>query len=113
MQKMAVNIKKGDIYVMANVGAVGHEQKGTRPHVVVTQVTGGTVTIAPCSTVKKVRKYAIEIKPDSLNHLDKISFVLISQAFASDTSGLGKKVGHLSESDVLRIQLEYVKYVTD
>ena len=113
MQKTVPKIKKGDIFVLANVGAVGHEQKGIRPHVVVTQVTGGTVTIAPCTTVKKKRKYTVEIKPDSENHLDKISFVLIAQAFASDTSGLGKKVGHLNLSDVLRIQLEYVKYVTD
>jgi mRNA-degrading endonuclease toxin of MazEF toxin-antitoxin module len=93
MQKMVPKIKKGDIFVMANLGAEGHEQKGTRPHVVVTQVTGGTVTVAPCTTVKKNRKYTIEIKPDSHNHLDKISFVLISQAFAPDTSFLGKKLG--------------------
>ena len=113
MQKTVPKIKKGDIYVLVHSGAFGHEQKGTRPHVVVTQVTGGTVTIAPCTTTKKNRKYTVEIQPDKENHLDKVSFVLISQAFASDTSGLGKKVGHLTLSDILRIQLEYVKYVTD
>lgn len=113
MQKMVPKINKGDIFVFSNIAAEGHEQKGARPHVIVTQVTGGTVTVAPCTSVKKKHKYTVEIKPDKTNHLDKTSFVLIAQAFASDTKSLGKKIGTLTESDILRIQLEYVKYVTD
>ncbi len=110
---MALKIKKGDIFVMGNAGAEGHEQKGVRPHVVVTQVTQATVTVAPCTSVNKKQKYSVQIKPDEINHLSKVSFVLLSQAFASDISFLGKKIGSLTESDVMRIQLEYVKYVTD
>lgn len=113
MPKIVPKIQKGDIFILFNLDAFGHEQKGVRPHVVVTQVTGGTVTVAPCTTSVKKRKYIVEIKPDNVNHLDQISFILISQAFASDTSLLQTKVGTLTELDMMRVQIEYVKYVTD
>ena len=47
------DIQKGDVWVVENLTAVGSMQKGTRPHVVVTQVTGDTVTVAPCTSVTK------------------------------------------------------------
>lgn len=113
MKKTAPKITKGDIFVLNNLDAFGHEQKGIRPHVIVTQVTGKTVTVAPCTTSAKVRKYTVEIIPTKSNHLHEKSFVLISQAFAADISILSKKIGHLDQADIFRIQLEYVKYVTD
>jgi mRNA-degrading endonuclease toxin of MazEF toxin-antitoxin module len=64
-------------------------------------------------TSNNIKKYSVKINPDKENHLDKISYVLISQAFASDISMLKNKLGSLSREDVLKIQLEYVKYVTD
>lgn len=33
--------------------------------------------------------------------------------FAADVSLLEKKIGHLEQNEIARIQLEYVKYVTD
>ena len=113
MQKIIPKIKKGDVYVLDNIGAVGHAQKGVRPHVVVTQVTGSTVTLAPCTTTSKIRQYSVKIAPNTHNGLTKSSFVLIAQSFAADTSLLTHKVGTLDLADILRIQLEYVKYVTD
>ena len=113
MIKKVHKIKKGDIYIINNFEAFGHEQKGIRPHVVVTQVTLGTVTVAPCTTSTKIKQYTVEIKPDTQNNLEKKSNVLIAQAFATDTSLLSKKIGNLAITDILRIQLEYVKYVTD
>jgi|SRR3989344_6125390 len=109
------NIKKGDVWVIENINAVGHMQNGKRPHVVVTQVTGETVTVAPCTSVhKKIhQKYTVEIKPTEENGLDAISFVLLAQSFAADISLLQKKIGHLDQNEIARIQLEYVKYVTD
>jgi len=113
MKKTELKIHKGDIFILENLDAFGYEQKGNRPHVIVTQVTGNTVTIAPCTTSNNIKKYSVKINPDKENHLDKISYVLISQAFASDISMLKNKLGSLSREDVLKIQLEYVKYVTD
>ena len=113
MKKIELKVKKGDIFVLGNLEAFGHEQKGNRPHVVVTQVTGGTVTIAPFTTSNSIRKYSVKINPDDSNHLNYASYVLISQAFASDTSLLVDRIGSLSSEDILRVQLEYVKYVTD
>jgi mRNA-degrading endonuclease toxin of MazEF toxin-antitoxin module len=107
-------IQKGDVYLVDNTNAVGHIQKGIRPHVIVTQVTGETVTVAPCTSKKKLnRKYVVEISPTVDNGLVTVSYVLLSQSFAADTSLLQKKVGHLEQNEIFRIQLEYVKYVTD
>ncbi len=47
------NIQKGDVWLIENTDAIGHMQNGMRPHVVVTQVTGETVTVAPCTSVHK------------------------------------------------------------
>lgn len=87
--------------------------KGNRPHVVVTQITGGTVTVAPCTTSSKIKKYSVEITPSKSNNLDHISYILIHQAFATDISLLQNKIGHLDDADILRIQIQYVKYITD
>ncbi len=109
------NIKKGDVWLIENIGATGHVQKGIRPHVIVTQVTGETVTVAPCtSTQKKAhRKYVVEILPTEHNGLTVTSFVLIYQSFAADVSLLQEEVGRLDQNEITHIQLEYVKYVTD
>lgn len=116
MQKIEhKNIQKGDVWLIENMGAMGHMQNRIRPHVVVTQITGETVTVAPCTSVhKKVhQKYVVEISPTKNNGLHTISFVLLAQSFAADVSLLEKKIGHLDQNEIARIQLEYVKYVTD
>ena len=116
MQKIAhKNIQKGDVWLIENTDAVGHMQNGIRPHVVVTQVTGETITVAPCTSVSKKihQKYVVEISPTKDNGLRVVSFVLLSQSFAADVSLLEKKIGHLDQNEIARIQLEYVRYVTD
>ena len=108
------SIQKGDVWVIDNTNAVGHMQKGVRPHVVVTQVTGETVTVAPCTSApKKNHQYVVKILPTEQNGLTMISYILLSQSFAADTSLLREKIGHLDENEIARIQLEFVKYVTD
>ena len=107
-------IKKGDVWLVENANAVGHIQNGIRPHVIVTQVTGETVTVAPCTSKKKFhQKYVVEVLPTPDNGLNVASFVLLAQSFAADMSLLQKKIGHLDPNEMNRIQLEYVKYVTD
>ena len=108
-------IKKGDIWVVENTNSVGHIQNGIRPHVIVTQITGETVTVAPCTSSKGriTQKYVVKIDPTEVNGLSMTSFVLLSQSFAADISLLQEKLGHLDQNEIARIQLEYVKYVTD
>jgi mRNA interferase MazF len=109
------NIQKGDVWLIENTDAIGHMQNGMRPHVVVTQVTGEIVTVAPCTSVhkKSIQKYVVEILPTKNNGLHSVSFVLLFQSFAADVSLLEKKIGHLDQNEMARVQLEYVKYVTD
>lgn len=106
---------KGDVWLIENINANGHIQSGKRPHVIVTQVTGKTVTVAPCTSIHKRvnQKYTVEIIPSKENGLITTSFVLLAQSFAADISLLQKKIGHLDQNEIVRIQLEYVRYVTD
>lgn len=107
-------IQKGDVWIVENTNAIGHIQNGIRPHVVVTHVTGETVTVAPCTSKKKLhQQYMVEILPTASNGFNVASFVLLAQSFAADISLLQKKIGHLDQNEIIRIQLEYVKYVTD
>ena len=108
-------IEKGDVWVVENTNAIGHIQNRIRPHVVVTQITGETVTVAPCTSSKSRigQKYVIKIDPTKTNGLTMTSFVLLTQSFAADVSLLQKKLGHLDQNEITQIQLEYVKYVTD
>jgi mRNA-degrading endonuclease toxin of MazEF toxin-antitoxin module len=107
-------VKKGDVWLVENMNAAGYVQNGIRPHVIVTQVTGETVTVAPCTSKNKShRKYVIEISPTADNGFNVTSFVLLAQSFAADLTFLQKKIGHLDQNEINRIQLEYVKYVTD
>jgi mRNA-degrading endonuclease toxin of MazEF toxin-antitoxin module len=117
MQNLKHNIKKGDVWLFENINAIGSMQKGVRPHAVVTQVTEKTVSVAPCSSSKKRKgqKFSIEIEPTKNNGLDSVSYVVLTQSFTADPSLFEgkKKIGHLDEFDILRIQAEFVKYVTE
>lgn len=55
----------------------------------------------------------MEVEPTKSNGLTMHSFIILSQSFAADVSLLQKKLGHLDQNEIVRIQLEYVKYVTD
>ena len=55
----------------------------------------------------------MKTSPTKDNGLHTVSFILLSQSFAADISLLEKKIGHLDQNEIARIQLEYVKYVTD
>lgn len=116
MKNMEISqVKKGDVWLVDNVNAVGYAQKGIRPHVVVTQVTGQTATVAPCSSSQKraKQKYVVKLEPTKANGLRVESFVVLFQSFAADKDLFKKKIGHLSSDEIARIQIEYVKYVSD
>ena len=107
------NIKKGDVWIISNPESFGSIQYGVRPHVIVTQVIGKLVTVAPCTSHEKLMKHAVHLNPSIENGLTKESYVLLFQSFAADIDMLHNKIGHLSEEDIMRIQLEYVRYVTE
>ena len=113
MQKTAP--KKGDVFILENIESQGHEQKGHRPHVVVTQVVAGVATVAPCTTSINAKKYSysVLINADDKNGLDKNSYVLIFQSFACDVESLKNKIGHLDENSINKIKIEYIRYISE
>ena len=71
----------------------------------VTQITGETVTVAPCTSVTKKfhQKYVVELIPIEHNGLRNTSFVILSQSFAADVSLLEKKIGYLNKYKSIRV----------
>jgi mRNA-degrading endonuclease toxin of MazEF toxin-antitoxin module len=107
--------KKGDIYLFENTSAEGFVQKGMRPHLVVVSVVKNIATLAPLTSSAKrhAMPYSVVIKPDGENKLHASSVALLSQVLTCDVSALGSKIGHLSGEDMLKIQLEFIKMISN
>jgi len=108
-------MKRGDIvYVnlpQASDGA-GHEQVGTRPALVVHEDDSSdvisVVMIVPfTSSVKAQRfQYTILIQPTKENGLASPSVLLIFQLRAIDKQRIGKKIGHLEDETMEKVNQE-------
>jgi mRNA interferase MazF len=106
--------KKGDIFLFENKNAEGFVQKGLRPHLVVVSVVKNIATLAPLTTSAKrlTLPFSVSISPDDENKLHSSSVALLSQVLTSDVSALGSKIGHLSQNDMLKIQLEFIRMIS-
>jgi mRNA interferase MazF len=106
--------KKGDIHLFENINAEGFVQKGMRPHLVVVSVVKNIATLAPLTSSAKrtTMPYSVVITPDIENKLHSSSVALLSQVLTCDVSALGAKIGHLSNEDMLKIQVEFIKMIS-
>jgi mRNA interferase MazF len=79
-------------------GAEGHEQKGTRPAVVLRSERAhwlGTVIVAPTSTGAQ----DAEFRP-AITVRGRVTRVLLDQVKAVDRGRLGRSSGHLAAADL-------------
>ena len=97
-----MDMKKGDIWVIDAGNFDGHEQSGIRPAVIVTNVTGPTVVVIPCTTNVKALKFqhTIELFPTKENNLTVNSIAMVFQIRAIDIKRLKNKVGKLSTNEL-------------
>ncbi len=106
-------MKPGDIYVV-NIPELGtHEQEGTRPAVVIAQVTKTIVTIIPCTGNKLALRfpYTLEIEPMKKNGLSVSSIALIFHIRAIDFSFIGQKLGELDKKVFAAIKKQAIKLI--
>jgi mRNA interferase MazF len=106
-------MKPGEIYYI-NVSGRGHEQKGTRPAIIVSEPEANTVVVIPCTSNIRALRYphTLDILPSTKNGLKNLSVALVFQIRAIDRHRIRNKIGVLNRrerkqiSDVLRSLLK-------
>jgi len=101
-------IKRGEIYYARLSPAVGSEQTGLRPVVILQNAAGNkyspTTIIAPITSVVK-RKYMPTHVTIDVDCLEEISTVLLEQIRTIDKSRLDGYIGLLDKKDMARVDL--------
>lgn len=103
-----MSISRGDIYWAELDPTIGSEQAGRRPVLVIQNNVGNqfspTTIIAPLTTAKLTRVYPTNVHlPRSTAVLKEESTILLSQIRTIDKARLGKKIGHLSDSFIEKV----------
>ena len=99
-------MKIGDIYTVEFPLTDTHEQKGTRPTIIVIDFPDLPVAqVIPLTSSKKAItfKYIVAIEPDEKNNLNTTSTALLFQLRAIDKRRLKKKIGELKNKDIKRL----------
>lgn len=101
-------IKRGDLFWVNLDPARGSEQAGRRPVVVLQNDIGNevasTTIVAPLTTKNFSREYPTNVHlPRGMAGLRSDSTVLLSQIRTIDKSRLEKRIGHLPEGSIVKI----------
>lgn len=93
-------MKQGDVYIVRIPELSTHEQNGTRPAIIIAQVTKTVVTIIPCTGNKLALRfpYTYEIEPTKKNGLSVNSVALVFHIRTLDSSFLKEKIGELDKN---------------
>lgn len=97
-----MSIKRGDLFWVDLDPARGSEQAGRRPVVVIQNDIGNefspTVIVAPMTTRNFAKEYPVNVHlPRTVSGLKADSTILLSQIRTLDKKRLEKKIGHLSQ----------------
>ncbi len=104
-----MNIKRGEIYLVALDPVVGREISKTRPVVVVSNnknnMFSGTVTILPITSANIDKIYPFEVfLPRGMGNLPKDSKVKADQIRTVDKARIVKKLGGLGQKEIREIE---------
>lgn len=100
-------MKQGDIYLADLNPTKGHEQRGTRPVVIISGNTMndnlGLVTICPISS--KIKNYfsCVHLKKSKVNNLEHDSEVITFQIRTISVQRLIKKLGKAQQEEIQKI----------
>ena len=108
-------MKRGDI-VLVNLpqtaDGAGHEQVGTRPALIVQEDTTSdslsVIMIVPFTSNLKAQRFAhtVLVEPTKENGLTVTSVLLVFQLRAIDKQRITKKIGHLEEALIEKVNQE-------
>jgi mRNA interferase MazF len=99
-------LTKGDIWLVDIPETVGHEQYGTRPAVVLAEITHYLIAvIVPITKNMNIASapFTITIQPSRSNGLTVPSVALVLQIRAVDRKRLVRKLGALDSEDLTRL----------
>jgi mRNA interferase MazF len=108
-------MKRGDIVLVnlpQSTDDAGHEQVGTRPALIVhddaTSNTLSVVMIVPFTSNIKAQRFphTILVQPSKENGLSKPSVLLVFQLRAIDKQRVAKKIGHLEDELMGKVNQE-------
>ena len=92
-------MNKWEIWLVEIPSSNGSEQAGTRPAIILADVSNLTVIVPLTSNIQALRfPYTLEIKPSNLNGLVSVSIALLFQIRAIDKLRLKKKIGNLEDT---------------
>lgn len=103
-----MNIKRGEIYYADLKLAVGSEQGGIRPVLIVQNDVGNkysptTIIVSITSKIKKPIPTHVDIHSSKENGLKEDSTILLEQIRTIDKSRIKNKIGQLGEEDFLNV----------
>jgi mRNA interferase MazF len=91
-------MKTGDIWLVDLTDAKGHEQRGTRPAIVVGGANNLTVVVPLTTTLTTARfSHTHHIAPTPHNGLDSESIALVFQIVALDRDRFRDRIGSITE----------------
>lgn len=103
-------IKRGDLFWVNLDPTRGSEQAGQRPVLVIQNDIGNevapTTIVAPLTTKSFTKEYPTNVHlPKGIGGLKSDSTILLSQIRTLDKSRLQKKIGHLSDTYLEKVNL--------
>lgn len=102
---MKRKIKRGDVFLCQISGAVGSEQDGMRPVVILQNNTGNqhsTTTIAAMITSQRKRELPVHVRLHSAG-FRRTSYALLEQVRTISVSRLGRYICTLNNADMRKI----------
>ncbi len=109
LEKQIMNIERGDILLIEFDPTRGSEIKKTRPAAVVTNNLANefspVITIIPITSQNLNKIRVFEVLITSAVGLKKASKAIVAQIRTVDRSRIQKKIGHISPSDIKKIDL--------
>lgn len=101
-------MKPGDVWIVHIPELSTHEQNGTRPAVMVAQVTKTIVTIIPCTSNMTALRfpYTCLVEQTKENGLTATSVALVFHMRALDASYLKKKIGRVDKKTFTAIRAQ-------
>ena len=105
---MLRNVYRGDIYYADFDGAIGSEQKGIRPVLVLQNDIGNkyspTVIVAAITSQINKAKLPTHVEISSEEYgLNRDSVVLLEQIRTLDKKRLKEKIGHMTDADMKKV----------
>ncbi len=98
-------MKKGEIWIVELPLAIGHEQVGARPAIVLADTESPVVVVAPLtSNLQALRfPFTLLVVPSKTNRLDADSVALVLHIRAIDRRRLKNKIGFLEKATLKEI----------